>query len=51
MLIQLRVNNDMVSGDDSVKKGTQLSLSEESNITEESKIQLRTRYDQFYDLF
>ena len=42
-----KVSNNMVSGDDSAKKGTQLSLTEESYINKESEKQLRTRYDQF----
>ena len=37
----------MVSGDDSAKKGAQLSLIEESYISKESEKQLRSRYDQF----
>ena len=37
-----KVSNDMVSSDDSVKKGTQLSLIEESYINKESDIQLRS---------
>ena len=37
----------MVSGDDSGKKGTQLSLTEQSCIIKESEIQLGSRYDQF----
>ena len=37
----------MVSGDDSAKKGTQLSLIEESYINKESEKQLRSRYDGF----
>jgi len=41
------VSNNMVSDDDSAKKGTQLSLTEESYINKESEKQLRSRYDQF----
>ena len=42
------VNNNMVSDDDSAKKGTQLSLIEERCInTGFKKKQLRSRYDQF----
>ena len=37
----------MVSGDDSAKKSTQLSLIEESYINKESEKQLRSRHDQF----
>jgi len=35
----------MVSGDDSAKKGTQLSLTEESYSNKESEKQLRSQYD------
>ena len=42
------VNDNMVSGDGSAKKGTQLSLIEESCINKGfKKKQLRSRYDQF----
>ena len=41
------VSNNMVSGDDSAKKGTQLSLTERRYINKESEKQLRSRYDQF----
>ena len=37
----------MVSGDESTRKGTSLSLTEESYIVKESEIQLGSRYDQF----
>ena len=37
----------MVSGDNSAKKGTQLSLIEKSYFNKESAKQLRSRYDQF----
>ena len=40
-------DDNMASGDDSAKKGTQLCLIEESYIIKESEIQLRSRYDQF----
>ena len=43
----LEVSNNMVSGDDSAKKGTQLSLIEESYTIKESEKQLRSWYDQF----
>ena len=39
--------DNIVSGDDSAKKGTQLCLIEESYIIKESEIQSRSRYDQF----
>jgi len=45
------VSNNMVSGDDSAKKGTQLSLTEERYINKESEKQLRSRYDQFISKF
>ena len=41
------VSNNMVSGDDSAKKGTQWSLLEESYINKEFEKQLRYRYYQF----
>ena len=41
------VSNNMVSGDGSEMKGTQLSFTEESYINKESEKQLRSRYDQF----
>ena len=37
----------MASGDNSAKKGTQLSFIEESYSIKEPEIQLRSRYDQF----
>ena len=37
----------MVSGIDRAKKGTQLSLIEESHIIKESEIYLRSRYGKF----
>ena len=37
----------VLSGDDSAKKGTPLSLTEERYIIKESEIQLGSRYDQF----
>ena len=40
-------DDNMASGDDSAKKGTQLCLIEESYFIKESEIQLRSRYDQF----
>ena len=42
MKFSFEVSNNMVSGNDSVKKGTQLSLIEESYINKESDIQLRS---------
>jgi len=42
-----KVSNNIVSGDDSAKKGTQLSLTEESFINKESEKQLRSRCNQF----
>ena len=41
------VSSNIVSGNDSAKKGTQLSLIEESYINKESEKQLRFRYNQF----
>ena len=41
------VSNNVLSGDYSAKKGSQLSLNEESYITKEFEKQLRYRYDQF----
>ena len=41
-----KVSNDMVSSDDSVKKGSQLSLIEESYFNKESEKQLSSQYDQ-----
>ena len=41
-----KVSNDMVSSDDSVKKGSQLSLIEESYFKKESEKQLSSQYDQ-----
>ena len=38
-------HDNMASGDDSAKKGTQLCLIEESYIIKESEIQLRSQYD------
>lgn len=37
----------MASGDNSAKKGTQLSFIEERYTIKEPEIQLRSRYDQF----
>ena len=47
MKFLVEVSNSMVSGDDSAKKGTQLSLIEDSYINNEFEKQLRPRYDQF----
>ena len=41
------VSNNMVSGDDSAKNGTQLSFIEESCIIKELVLKLIFRYDQF----
>ena len=41
------VSSNIVSGNDSAKKGTQLSLIEESYINKESEKQFRFRYNQF----
>ena len=41
-----KVSNEMVSSDDSVKKGSQLSLIEESYFNKESEKQLSSQYDQ-----
>ena len=41
------VNNNMISDDDSAKKGTQLSRIEESCINKKCKKKLRFQYDQF----
>ena len=41
------VGNNLVSGDDSAKKNTQLSLIKESHINKEFEKQLRFRFDQF----
>ena len=38
----------MASGDDSAKKGTQLSLTEESHINKESEKQSRSRYKHLF---
>ena len=38
------VSNNIVSGDEGAKKGTQLSLIEESYIIKEFEKQLRSRY-------
>ena len=43
----LKMSDNIVCGDDNAKKGTQLSLIEESYINKESEKQLRSRYDQF----
>ena len=40
--VLFKVSNNIVSGDDSAKKGTQLSLIEESYIKKESEKQLRS---------
>ena len=40
-------SSNMVSGDDSAKKGTQLTLIGESYINKESEKQVRSRYDRF----
>jgi len=45
--VLFKVSNSTVSGDDSAKKGTQLSLTEESYINKASGKQLRSRYDKF----
>ena len=47
MKLLFEVSNHMVSGNDSAKKGTQLSLTEESYINKKSEKQSRSRYDQF----
>ena len=43
----LKMSDNIVCGDDNAKKGTQLSVIEESYINKESEKQLRSRYDQF----
>ena len=45
--IQCEYCNNIVSGDDGTKKGTQLSLIEESYINKESQKQMRFQCDQF----
>ena len=40
-----KVSSNIVSGNDSAKKGTQLSLVEEGYINKESEKQLRSRYE------
>ena len=42
-----KMSNSVVSGDDSVKEGTQLTLTEESCINKESEKQPRFRFDHF----
>ena len=43
----LKMSDNIVCGDDNAKKGTQLSVIEESYINKESEKQLRSRYDHF----
>ena len=45
MKFLFKLSNNMVSGDDSAKKGTQLSLIEENCIKKESEKQLRSQYN------
>lgn len=40
-------DDNMASGDDSAKEGTQLCVIEESYIIKKSEMELRSRYDQF----
>ena len=47
MKVLFKVSNNKVGGDDSAKKGTQLSLIDESYINKESEKQLRLQDNQF----